>query len=117
MGLLYLLRRVVFANPEDAVGKGAKVRFDNTDIERVRRAHLNDLENIPIFFVASFFYQFTNPAPFIAINLIRVFALTRILHTIVYAVFPMPQPSRALAWGVGYGITGYMAVKTILYFI
>nr|CAD7418138.1 unnamed protein product [Timema poppensis] len=27
----------VFANPEDAAGKGAKVRFDNTDIERVRR--------------------------------------------------------------------------------
>nr|CAD7463954.1 unnamed protein product [Timema tahoe] len=81
------------------------------------RAHLNDLENIPIFFVASFFYQFTNPAPFIAINLIRAFALTRILHTIIYAVFPLPQPSRALSWGVGYGITGYMAVKTILYFL
>jgi hypothetical protein len=39
--------RQAFANPEDASGvKGGKVMIGDPDVERVRRAHLNDIENI-----------------------------------------------------------------------
>ncbi|XP_044728190.1 microsomal glutathione S-transferase 1-like isoform X1 [Chrysoperla carnea] len=108
----------VFANPEDAKGfKQAKVRFDDEDVERVRRAHLNDLENILVYFLASYLYIFTNPSAFVAVNLFRVYTLARIVHTLVYAVIPLPQPARGFSWGVGYGITIYMGVISLLNFL
>lgn len=81
------------------------------------RAHLNDLENIPIFIIVCFGYLLTNPVVFIATNLIRLFVFGRIMHTIVYAVVVLPQPSRALAWFVGYGITIYMAIQVVYNFV
>ncbi|KRT82963.1 hypothetical protein AMK59_4576 [Oryctes borbonicus] len=104
-----------FANPEDAAAQKVKVRTDDS-VERVRRAHLNDLENIPIYFVASFGYMLTNPAPALALTLFRVFTAARFVHTFVYAVVVVPQPARGLSWGVGYFITGFMAVQTLLHF-
>ncbi|KAK9504949.1 hypothetical protein O3M35_009115 [Rhynocoris fuscipes] len=110
-------RKKVFSNPEDAAADPkAKVKLDDPDVERVRRAHLNDLENIPIYFVASFGYMLTNPEPALAINLMRAFTAARIAHTLVYAVVVVPQPSRALAFMVGYGVTGFMAFKTLMAF-
>lgn len=75
------------------------------------------MENILPFFAVGLLYVLTNPASFIAINLIRAVAISRIVHTIVYAVVVIPQPARALSWAIAYGITGYMAVKTILFFL
>uniref|UniRef100_A0A1Y9H2L6 Microsomal glutathione S-transferase 1 n=1 Tax=Anopheles dirus TaxID=7168 RepID=A0A1Y9H2L6_9DIPT len=113
-------RKKVFANPEDLKPskKGtAQPKFDDPDVERVRRAHRNDLENILPFFAIGFMYMLTNPEPFIAINLFRAVAVARILHTLVYAVVVVPQPARGLSWGVAYAATAYMAVKTALYFL
>lgn len=78
------------------------------------RAHRNDLENILPFFVIAFFYIGLNPSTFIALNLIRAFAISRIVHTLVYAVVVIPQPARALSWMVSYVINGYMAVQVLL---
>ncbi|XP_062534785.1 microsomal glutathione S-transferase 1-like [Armigeres subalbatus] len=105
-----------FANPEDAP-KGVKPVTNDPDVERIRRAHLNDLENILPFFVIAFLYLFTNPSVLVATNLFRAVAVARIVHTLVYAVFVIPQPARGLAWMVGYFSTGYMAVTTILAFL
>lgn len=42
-------KKGAFANPEDVRGKdNVEVKKDE-DVERVRRSHLNDLENIPAF--------------------------------------------------------------------
>ncbi|XP_059474210.1 microsomal glutathione S-transferase 1-like [Neocloeon triangulifer] len=105
-----------FANPEDVKGKAAKVKLDDPDVERVRRAHLNDLENIPAFLFVSFLYVLTSPDLGLATNLFRAFTIARIVHTFVYAVKPLPQPSRALAFGVGLITTAYMALRVLLYF-
>lgn len=78
------------------------------------RAHRNDLENILPFFAVAFLYIGLNPSTFIAINLIRAFAISRIVHTLVYAVVVIPQPARALSWFVSYLITGYMAIQVVL---
>uniref|UniRef100_A0A182PZ58 Microsomal glutathione S-transferase 1 n=1 Tax=Anopheles epiroticus TaxID=199890 RepID=A0A182PZ58_9DIPT len=112
-------RKKVFANPEDIQPskKGAQPKFDDPDVERVRRAHRNDMENILPFFAIGLLYTLTNPEPFIAINLFRAVAIARIVHTIVYAVVVIPQPARGLSWAIAYFATAYMAVKTALFFI
>ncbi|KAJ8958615.1 hypothetical protein NQ318_016336 [Aromia moschata] len=105
-----------FVNPEDAKAMKGKVKVDE-NVERIRRAHQNDLENIPIFLFVSFIYVLTNPSVGLATYLIRSFTIARILHTIVYAIIVIPQPARGLSFGVGLFITGYMAVMNLFYFL
>lgn len=110
-------KKGVFANPEDLHKKGAKVKFDDQDVERVRRAHLNDLENIPVFWILGALYLTTSPEAWLAQLLFRLFAGFRILHTYVYAVNPLPQPSRAIAFFIPYVINWYMGVQIIMYYL
>lgn len=69
-------------NPEDAAINKAEIKKDEA-VERVRRAHLNDLENIPAFLIVALFYVMTEPQPDVALWLIRIAVIARILHTIV----------------------------------
>ncbi|CAG7835269.1 unnamed protein product [Allacma fusca] len=110
-------RKNAFANPEDLPSKKMKVVLDDPDVERVRRAHLNDLENILPFFAVGLLYCFTQPNPDTANLLFKVFALARIAHTLVYAVYPVRQPARFLAFAVAMGVNIYMAVAVVLYYV
>lgn len=78
------------------------------------RAHRNDLENILPFFVIGFLYVLIDPTPALAVNLFRAVGIARIVHTIVYAVVVVPQPSRALAFFVALGATVYMAIQVVI---
>jgi glutathione S-transferase len=108
--------RGVYANPEDTKIIKGKVKFDDPTVERIRRAHLNDLENIPVFWVLGALYLTTNPVAAWALLLFRTFTAGRIIHTIVYAIIPMPQPTRVIAYGIPHLITMYMGVQIILYY-
>ncbi|XP_072935931.1 microsomal glutathione S-transferase 1-like [Epargyreus clarus] len=110
-------RKNVFANEEDAKKKKGVVKYDDPDVERVRRAHLNDLENIPVFWVLGALYLTTGPSTECATMLFRVYTAGRIIHTLVYAVKPMPQPSRGIAYGIPYLIKWYMGAKVIMHYI
>lgn len=90
-----------------------KVKFDDPNVERVRRAHRNDLENILPFFAIGLLYTLTNPSAFLAINLFRAVGISRIVHTLVYAVVVVPQPARALSFFVALIATAYMAFQVI----
>lgn len=79
------------------------------------RAHLNDLENILPFLIVGSFYVLTNPSLTIAKCLFQVATIARIIHTVVYAIIVIPQPSRLLSWLVHYLITLYMAVMVLIY--
>lgn len=79
------------------------------------RGHLNDIENIYIFFIVSLCYICTGPSPFITKCLFSIFTFSRIIHTVVYTIFVIPQPIRGLTWLVGFMVTGYMAVAVITY--
>ncbi|XP_017490323.1 PREDICTED: microsomal glutathione S-transferase 1-like [Rhagoletis zephyria] len=103
-----------FINPEDILDKRIKVKYDDPDVERCRRAHRNDLESILPFFVIGLLYVLINPSPKLAINLFRAVGIARIIHTIVYAVVVVPQPSRLLAFLVGALVTTYMAFQVAL---
>ncbi|XP_053575117.1 microsomal glutathione S-transferase 1 [Bombina bombina] len=118
----YRLTRKVFANREDAAvhSKGGDVKkFLRTDedVERVRRCHLNDLENIVPFIGVGLVYSLTNPDLFTALLHFRIFAGARILHSFAYLI-PLPQPGRGLSWLIGYGVTismAYSILSTTLY--
>lgn len=106
----------VFANEEDAQKAKGVVKFDDPDVERVRRAHLNDLENIPVFWILGGLYLTTGPDPEVATWLFRIYTAGRILHSLVYAVKPMPPPSRGIAFGVSNLITWYMGWKVVSHY-
>lgn len=110
-------RKKVFANEEDARKTKGIVKYDDPDVERVRRAHLNDLENIPVFWVLGALYLTTGPSVGLARLLFRVYTVCRVLHSIVYAVKPLPQPARAIAFGVPYLINWYMGIKVVFHFL
>lgn len=103
-------------NPEDAKIVRGKVKHDDPVVERIRRAHLNDLENIPAFWVLGALYLTTGPVTAWATLLYRVFAASRIIHTIVYAIIPLPQPTRGLTFVVTLSINVYMAVQVIMHY-
>ncbi|XP_037070460.1 microsomal glutathione S-transferase 1-like [Pollicipes pollicipes] len=107
------MRKNVFANAEDAKKRDGKVIFDDPDVERVRRAHLNDLENILPFLVLCPIYLATGPAVWVATNVIRTFAIARIAHTVLY-LNEVPGV-RGLAFIVGVAATLFMAGSTIMY--
>ncbi|CRL04415.1 CLUMA_CG017501, isoform A [Clunio marinus] len=120
MSILTAMQRFktkTFANAEDTTTfKNLKPKFNDPDVERVRRAHRNDMENIPAFITVAFFYMLTSPSAFFAINLFRIAAIGRIVHTIVYAIFPM-QPTRAIAWFACYATTAYMGIQVLFFFL
>ena len=107
-----------FANTEDARGadptgkKGLVPRMNDEDVERVRRAHLNDMENIYLFLILGFFYVCTGPCVVRTTLLFRVFTGARVLHSLVY-VNAVRQPARGLCYLVGQIVNIYMAVIVI----
>lgn len=103
-----------FINPEDVqFAKGAKITKDE-DVERVRRAHMNDLENIPVLLIVELFYIATNPNAFIATNLIRLAAIMRIVHSTGYLM--ASHKARGGGFAVTYIITFLMAIASAIHF-
>ncbi|XP_020390947.2 microsomal glutathione S-transferase 1-like [Rhincodon typus] len=115
----FRVTRKVFANPEDAKAHGAKDEeskkvYLRTDpyVERVRRCHQNDLENIVPFVGIGLLYALSGPDLNTALMHFRIFVASRIFHSIAYLV-PLPQPSRGLSWIVGMGVTFSMAYRVL----
>merc|ERR1712080_763810 len=55
-------KKLVFISEEDIVGQAKAKMGVDPDVERVRRAHLNDIENIVPFLILGFLYLFTQPS-------------------------------------------------------
>jgi glutathione S-transferase len=69
-----------------AKNKTAVVTTSDPDVERVRRNHLNDIENIVPFVLVGLFYVGTNPDRDVALWHFRIFFVSRVLHTLTYQV-------------------------------
>ena len=78
------------------------------------RCHQNDLENVVPFVLVGLLYSLTGPDAATAITYFRVFAASRLCHTVAY-VLPLPQPSRALSWLTGLVVTCCMAYRVLLH--
>lgn len=97
-GLTRILRRAYITDEDyELVGK-AEPRTDPT-VERLRRIHQNDLENILPFLAAGFLYALTGPSYDVAWWLFTLFTAARIAHTGTYLA--SMQPWRTIVFEVG----------------
>ena len=58
--------------------------LQDPDVLRVKRAHLNDLENVLPFLALCPLYLATGPSEWLAGALIRLFAAARVAHSVFY---------------------------------
>jgi glutathione S-transferase len=105
----------IYATPEDYKLQGLAPRSTvNEDIERVRRAHRNDLENILPFFGVGLLYALTNPSLAVARVLLIGYAAARVLHSVFYIM--AWQPHRTIAFGVALTLMLAMLFSAIVTF-
>ena len=72
----------------------------NDRVDRIRRIHMNDLENIPFFLVAGFLFVLTEPSLLLARVLLYGYVLTRMLHFAAYLT-ARTHDMRAAMWTPG----------------
>jgi glutathione S-transferase len=85
----------------------------NDAVERVRRIHLNDLENVPFFLVAGFLFVLTEPSLLLARVLLYGYVVTRLLHFAAYFT-ARTHDTRAALWTPGSLIIMFMAGWTLV---
>ena len=85
----------------------------NEAVERIRRIHMNDLENIPLFLVAAFLFLLTEPSLLVTRVLFYGYVGTRLLHFVAYFT-GRTHDLRATLWTPGSLIILFMAGRTLL---
>jgi len=111
----YRIRDKHFATPEDYHLQGLTPKTaPNEDVERARRAHQNDLENILPYFGVGLLYALSNPSPGMARIYFIGFTVSRILHSVFYLL--QLQPWRTVVWTIAHAILVLMTLSTLLTF-
>jgi glutathione S-transferase len=72
----------------------------NESVDRIRRIHQNDLENLPFFLVAGFLFIATAPPLALAQWLLYGYVVSRFLHFIAYFT-AQTHDMRATLWTIG----------------
>jgi glutathione S-transferase len=85
----------------------------NERVERIRRIHMNDLENIPFFLAAGFLFVAANPPLILAQVLLYGYVVTRLLHFAAYLT-AQTHDLRAWLWTPGSLIIIGMSVWALL---
>ncbi len=85
----------------------------NEAVDRIRRIHLNDLENIPFFLAAGFLYILTEPSLLVARVLLYGYVVTRLLHFVAYLT-GRTHDTRAMLWTPGSLILLFMAGRSLV---
>ncbi|KAM9218143.1 prostaglandin E synthase [Leptosomus discolor] len=108
------LRKKAFANPEDALRNGGLQYYrEDPDVERCRRAHRNDMENIFPFLFLGAVYSLLDPSPAVARIHFFIFCVGRIVHTIAY-LLQLKAPTRSVAYSVAQLPCFSMALQILL---
>lgn len=108
-----------FRNPEDIkqtpfnMNPSPSQLDKNEAVDRVRRIHLNDLENIPFFLAAGFFYVLTNPSLLVARILFFGYVITRLMHFVAYLT-ARTHDTRAKLFTPGSLILVFMAGRALI---
>lgn len=85
----------------------------NDYVDRSRRMHRNDLENIPAFWIAGLLFVITEPALWLAQSLFFGFVIARAFHAIAY-VTKQSHEVRATFYTIGSVIVIVMAVAVLI---
>lgn len=108
-----------FRNPEDVKQTPFNPKPDpsqldkNEYVDRIRRIHLNDLENIPFFLAAGFLYVLTDPSLLWARIFFYGYVFFRAAHFIAY-LGAATHDTRAKLWTVGSLILIAITVRTLV---
>jgi uncharacterized MAPEG superfamily protein len=91
----------VVLNPEDVgVNPGSRAHGEEAaSTLRAKRAHLNDVENIPVFLVLALIFTVAGCSATAGWVYFGVYFVARVLHTVFY--LKAVQPWRTVAFGVG----------------
>ena len=104
--------RKQYVNPEDAtLNKAPQVEADHPDVQRVKRAHMNALENAIPFFIIGALFVLTGASKSGAQIYFYTFLSVRLLHTVFYLWGK--QPFRTLCFAIGALATLGMAAQVI----
>lgn len=82
-------------------------------VERIRRIHLNDLENLPFFLAAGFLYVLSGPSLTEARWLLYGYVVSRMLHFAAY-LSARTHDTRATLWTIGSVMLVYMAGRVLV---
>jgi glutathione S-transferase len=108
-----------FRSPEDLMQTRVNPEPDprqlapNERVERIRRIHLNDLENLPFFLAAGFLYILTDPPLLLARVLLYGYVATRLLHFVAY-LSARTHDTRAMFWTFGSLILIFITLRTLV---
>jgi glutathione S-transferase len=97
------------ANPKPNPGQTAPIE----KVERIRRIHQNDLENLPFFLVAGLLYTLTAPSLLLAQWLFYGYVASRFAHFLAYLTAQL-HDVRAAFWTIGSLILIYMTGATLV---
>ncbi len=86
----------------------------NEPVDRIRRIHLNDLENVPFFLVAGFLYVLTQPSLMLAQLVLYGYVGSRLLHFLAY-LSARTHDTRATLWTIGSLLLMFMAARTLVF--
>lgn len=86
----------------------------NDYVDRSRRIHRNDLENIPAFLVCGLLFVLTGPEVMYASIMLYGFVATRLIHTIAYFT-AQSHEVRATFYTIGSMIVMVMAAQVIMF--
>ena len=92
----------------------AEQLLPNEYVERSRRMHGNDVENIPLFLIAGLLYVCTAPSEVVALGLFLIYVLSRFAHFWV-VLTARSHEARATLWTVGSVVVYVMAGNIIWY--
>lgn len=84
----------------------------NDYVDRSRRMHRNDLENIPAFWIVGFLFVATEPVLWLARVLMFGFVAARLAHTLAYAT-KQSHEIRAAFYTIGSLIVIIMALNVL----
>jgi len=108
-----------FRNPEDLKKSPANPKPNpgqtapNEKVERIRRIHQNDLENLPFFLAAGLLFTATAPPVWLAQWLFYGYVASRFAHFLAYLTAQL-HDVRALFWTIGSLILIYMTGATLV---
>lgn len=107
------IRKNVYATPEDYRFRRLAPRAGaDEDVERARRAHQNDLENILPYFGVGLLYALTNPSPVAARVFFIGYTAARVLHSMFYIL--SWQPHRTVAFTIALLLMLAMLASTLI---
>lgn len=83
------------------------------DVERIRRIHLNDLENVPFFLVAGLLFVLSQPSLTLARWTLYGYVVSRLAHFAAY-LSARTHDTRATLWTIGSLILVFMTLWSLL---